>query len=532
MVVPAPRLDEELWKPRPAWLSRETPVQARAPGRLMVKFRVPAQDSASPGAGADGSHQSQQSQTDSWGYVVPQRLRDDAELCALAVGGRVAHHSRLVPGLAIIDLPEGTEDLSRTLLQGVPGVEYVSHDGLGQTNYEPPNDPRLPEMTWRSRVCIDRVWEQGITDASDIVVAVIDSGVNYLHPDLAPNMWVNPKESRGLPGVDDDNNGVTDDLHGAAFYRTDPGNPPTYVPAGPLQLGGCDPPQSSSTPCCNYACWNAGAVDLCESGSNPASERVMGISNDPFDHEAILGVSCQCPVDPSVAASFDDGHGTKSAAVLGARGDNALLATGVAWRANIMAVRPVDIAYGCYRNSDFIRALEYASDPQQGVKVVSVSLTYAYSQALEEAVAALGERDIVLVCCAQNSGVDLDDENVTLERRFPAAFSWMPHVLTVSGVVNPRDTPAFNWGRFSVDVHAPAQNLPALGQMYGATSGATPIVAGIVALYRVTYPSLTPGKVVKDVVETARDVPALQDLSVSEGVLDAAALFGLPACNP
>ncbi len=48
-----------------------------------------------------------------------------------------------------------------------------------------------------------------------ITVAVIDTGVDYNHPDLAANMWVNTQE---IPdnGVDDDNNGFVDDIHGAA----------------------------------------------------------------------------------------------------------------------------------------------------------------------------------------------------------------------------------------------------------------------------------------------------------------------------
>ena len=49
----------------------------------------------------------------------------------------------------------------------------------------------------------------------DIVVAVIDTGVDYTHPDLAANIWVNPPEFNGIPGVDDDGNGYVDDIHGA-----------------------------------------------------------------------------------------------------------------------------------------------------------------------------------------------------------------------------------------------------------------------------------------------------------------------------
>ncbi|MFZ4659656.1 MAG: S8 family serine peptidase [Caldilineaceae bacterium] len=58
----------------------------------------------------------------------------------------------------------------------------------------------------------------------DIVVAVIDTGVDLNHPDLAANLWVNAAELAGQPGVDDDNNGYVDDLHGADMI-TNSGNP-------------------------------------------------------------------------------------------------------------------------------------------------------------------------------------------------------------------------------------------------------------------------------------------------------------------
>jgi subtilisin family serine protease/PKD repeat protein len=59
------------------------------------------------------------------------------------------------------------------------------------------------------------------TDASDVIVCVIDQGMQYYHPDLVPNMWVNEAELYGEPGVDDDGNGYVDDIYGWDFFYDD-----------------------------------------------------------------------------------------------------------------------------------------------------------------------------------------------------------------------------------------------------------------------------------------------------------------------
>ncbi len=86
-----------------------------------------------------------------------------------------------------------------------------------------PNDPRFPETyglhntgqtggTADADIDAVEAWDNSV-GSSDIVVGVVDTGVDYTHPDLAANMWVNPGEIPGN-GIDDDANGVIDDVHG------------------------------------------------------------------------------------------------------------------------------------------------------------------------------------------------------------------------------------------------------------------------------------------------------------------------------
>ncbi len=87
-----------------------------------------------------------------------------------------------------------------------------------------PNDPYYSYQTTLTvttppEASLSRAWEI-TTDASDIVVAVIDTGVDLNHEDLKKNLWVNTGEIDGN-GIDDDGNGYIDDVHGYDFKNKD-----------------------------------------------------------------------------------------------------------------------------------------------------------------------------------------------------------------------------------------------------------------------------------------------------------------------
>lgn len=64
-------------------------------------------------------------------------------------------------------------------------------------------------------------WSTMAAINTKVVVAVIDTGVDYTHPDLVNNIWLNTAESLGKSGVDDDNNGYIDDIRGWDFVGRD-----------------------------------------------------------------------------------------------------------------------------------------------------------------------------------------------------------------------------------------------------------------------------------------------------------------------
>lgn len=66
----------------------------------------------------------------------------------------------------------------------------------------------------------EKAWNDNITGSSNVIIGVVDEGIQATHPDLVDNMWVNPFEVAG-DGIDNDGNGYVDDIRGWDFVAND-----------------------------------------------------------------------------------------------------------------------------------------------------------------------------------------------------------------------------------------------------------------------------------------------------------------------
>lgn len=92
-----------------------------------------------------------------------------------------------------------------------PEVEYAEPNYLYKTMAQP-NDPKFGNLWGMQKINAPAAWNAK-SKGDKVIVAVIDTGVNYKHEDLKDNVWVNKGEIAGN-GIDDDNNGYVDDVHG------------------------------------------------------------------------------------------------------------------------------------------------------------------------------------------------------------------------------------------------------------------------------------------------------------------------------
>ncbi|MEY4607243.1 MAG: hypothetical protein RLY45_2003 [Actinomycetota bacterium] len=164
------------------------------------------------------------------------RTTTPADRTAVRAAMRIAGASPLSPLAADVErwtLPETTSvPAAIEAAASLPGVRFAEPD-YAVTTAAVSNDPLVtngtlwgmygnsstPANQFGSQAA--EAWTRNYTGSSSVVVGVIDEGIQATHPDLVDNMWVNPAESAGVAGVDDDRNGYIDDIHGYDFHNND-----------------------------------------------------------------------------------------------------------------------------------------------------------------------------------------------------------------------------------------------------------------------------------------------------------------------
>jgi subtilisin family serine protease len=229
----------------------------------------------------------------------------------------------------------------------------------------------------------------------EAVIAIIDTGVDYNHSDLANAMWVNPGEIAGNE-IDDDGNGYTNDVYGYDF-------------AGDIYT-------DSTT----------------EADTND------GADSDPMD------------------INIDPGHGTHVAGIAAATSDNAL---GVAGTGSLKIMALKASADGeSLTDSATLGAAEYVLEMKtNGVNIVAVNASYGGegSNALERlAIQALGDAGIIFCAAAGNDGANNDSTP-----SYPASYNVSNVISVAATDASDGLAAFSNYGKTSVDIGAPGVNI-------------------------------------------------------------------------
>ena len=142
------------------------------------------------------------------------------------IGAKVLRRYHSDVHMVVIGLAQGmTVDAAVSYFKKSKLIQYAEPNFIYHTNVIP-NDPSFDDL-WglhnlgqnggldNMDINAPAAWDISI-GSNNVYIGVIDTGIDYTHPDLAPNVWVNPNE---IPdnGIDDDNNGYIDDIHGWNF---------------------------------------------------------------------------------------------------------------------------------------------------------------------------------------------------------------------------------------------------------------------------------------------------------------------------
>ncbi len=339
-------------------------------------------------------------------------------------------------------------------------VEWAELDRIVHVDMTP-NDPyysssgswgqSFDDLWGLKKIEAETTWDTSM--GNGVKVAVVDTGVDYNHPDIAQNIWQNPGEvgldsnsqEKKSNGIDDDNNGYIDDWRG----------------------------------------WDASTTT---SGGNQIMANKLP-DNDPLD---------------------DQGHGTHVAGTIAATGNNNLGVIGVAPEAKIIPVKFLN-DNGNGSSSDAASALIYAADI--GAQVISNSWGGDYSKVVEEAVDYAHQSGAVIVAAAGNNA--LENYSSVSPSALPKAITVAAtdYLDQSAGFSNSGKIDVAAPGVDILSLQSGALNGdPVIGtnyQVHSGTSMAAPHASAVAALILANNPTLTNEQVRQVLAKSADDLGAV-----------------------
>jgi len=325
-----------------------------------------------------------------------------------------------------------------------------------------PDDPSWAQQWGLAKISLPDAW--GINKGSkNVIVAVIDTGVDYTHPDLAGNIWTNTTEIFGN-GADDDGYGRVDDVHGWNFYCPED------------EING------------NYSCaGNNDPMDTYGHGTNVAG--VIGAMGN--NGTGVTGVNWNVAIMP---LKFMDSSGGVAAEVKAI--DYAIT----------MGAKVINASYG---DNSFSRAeyeaIKHAAD--HGILFV----------------AAAGNSTKDTDGFSRNYPASYSIENKIWKTVYPP----LPNIISAAATKQDDSLDYYsNFGATSVHLGAPGSSIysTAINSGYKSLSGtsiATPFVSGTAALLWAQRPGATYTQIKEAILQSVDVVPSLNGKVLSGGRLNA-----------
>ncbi|MBI1748626.1 MAG: S8 family serine peptidase [Acidobacteria bacterium] len=353
------------------------------------------------------------------------------------IGGEIIDRFSGDPNLYHIKVPE-------TLGVGTAVSFYTNEDSvalaepnIAYSTQVVPNDPSFSRQYALQKIQAPGAWDTVVGDYG-AVLADTDTGMDYNHADLAPNLWTNTGEICGN-GIDDDGNGLVDDCFGWDFFNN---------------------------------------------------------NNNPMDTV---------------------GHGSHTAGIMGAAGNNGIGIAGVVWNAQVM---PLKIGSGTsISNAAAIKAIDYAWS--MGAWAINASWGgRGFSQLLKDAIDRAGSAGVLFIAAAGNNGTNNDTTPF-----YPANYN-SPNVISVASTTSTdARASSSNYGARTVHLGAPGAAVFSTYRSGGyatmsGTSMAAPHVTGAVGLIW-SYNPFLPSDTIKSIILNSVDsIPSLQGRTVSGGRLN------------